>query len=135
MALSLEHAINNLDYSMLDGGENMQDDGFVELKQVYENLWEDARMLVKDLSNSIRVIGLFGILLLFTSILQLSITDSNYLKIISGTARTLDYIYFYGGAIGIVMYILGGIFMLRWYLLLKKRYSRVIELEKTINKQ
>jgi len=116
-------------------GEEQMEKELPELKTLYENLWEDARTLVKDLSHSIRMIGFFGVVMLAMSIAQLSFADASYSRIIAGTPRIFDYLYLIGGAVGVVVFLIGGVAMIRYYFVLKKRYARVIDLEKKLEKR
>lgn len=116
-------------------GEEQMENELPELKKLYSNLWDDARTLVKDMSNSIRMIGFFGVMLLGMSIMELGSADASYSRIIAGAPRTFDYLYLVGGALGAIVGLVGGILMIRYYLLLKDRYSRVLEMEKKLEKR
>ena len=116
-------------------GEEQMENELPELKNLYSSLWEDARTLVKDMAYNIRMIGFFGIMLLSMSIMELGSADASWSRITTGVPRTFDYVYLVGGVVGTIVCIVGGILMIRYYYLLKNRYSRVIELEKKLEKR
>ena len=116
-------------------GEEQMENELPELKKLYTNLWEDARTLVKDISHNIRMIGFFGFMLLAMAIMELGSADASYSRITAGVPRTFDYLYLVGGAVGTIAGLVGGILMIRYYLLMKNRYARVLELEKKLEQR
>jgi hypothetical protein len=54
------------------------------------------------------------------------------MKILGGSTRWLDQFYLYTISLGVVVMVAGGIWALRAYNELKKRYARLSELEKTL---
>lgn len=111
----------------------MDEEKLPELSTLYDELWKDARTLVKDLNRNIWMVLLLGVLCLFTAIFELSIATTNYDKVLAGTARwPLDYIYMGGGAVGVVAFIVIGVAMIVWHNTLRQRYKRLIEIEKKL---
>lgn len=103
-----------------------------ELKTLYDELWQDARTLVKDMNRSIWVYLFGGIMTLLMAFISVVTTLSNILLVLGGEARTLEYIYAAGGLIGTLVMAYVGIYLLVWYFRLKKRYSRLLEMEKKL---
>jgi hypothetical protein len=116
-------------------GEEQMENELPELKKLYSDLWEDARTLIKDMSNNIRMIGFFGFVLLCMAISALGSADASYSRIIAGTPRIFDYLYLVSGAVGTIAGLVGGVLMIRYYLLIKNRYARVLELEKKLEQR
>ena len=111
----------------------MKEEKLPELSTLYDELWKDARTLVKDMNRNIRAVSLLGLLCFFTALFELSVVTTNYDKVLAGTARwPLDYIYLSGGAVGVLAFIAIGIAMLMWHSTLRQRYKRLIEIEKKL---
>ena len=110
----------------------MENEKLSDLKTAYDELWRDARTMVKDMNRSITIVFLFGLSMLSIAPIELGTLVEMYAKITAGSARWLDYFYMLAGAFGAVISTVAGIFMIRWYNKLKNRYSKLIELEKTL---
>ncbi len=111
----------------------MDEEKLPELKTLYDELWGDARTLVRDMNRNIRAVLLYGVLCFFTALFELSVVTNNYDKMVAGTAKwPLDYIYLGGGAVGVVAFIAIGVAMLIWHNNLRRRYKRLIEIEKKL---
>jgi len=102
------------------------------LKNLYDELWRDARTMIKDMNRSIKSVFLLGFFMLWGAFMQLLSAHQVYMKILGGSTRWLDYFYLYAISFGVVVMIAGGIWTLRSYNELKKRYARLSELEKTL---
>ena len=110
----------------------MGDEELAQLKTVYDELWQDARTMVKDMNRSIRSVYLSGFFMLLMSLMQLLSAHQVYMKILEGSTRWLDQFYLYAISLGVVLLAVGGIYTLRSYNELKNRYARLTELEKTL---
>jgi hypothetical protein len=111
----------------------MENDKLPELSKLYDEMWKDARTLVKDMNRSIRAVSFFGVMCFFLALFQLSTFTTNYDKVVTGTARwPLDYVYMGGGAVGVLAFVAIGVGMLMWYNTLRQRYSRLLEMEKKL---
>ncbi len=110
----------------------MENKELARLKTVYDELWSDAKTMIKDMNRSITMVFLFGLTLFAIVPIEMGTLIEMYSKIASGSARALDYFYLVAGAVGSVVMVVAGIMMLRWYYKLKNRYAKLIQLEKTI---
>ena len=111
----------------------MGNEELAELKTLYDDLWHDARTMIKDLNTSITSIFLFGVTLLALAPIEFGTAVEMYAKIAAaGFTWTLNYIYLAGSSFCIVVSIPAGILMLRYYFQLKNRYAKVLELEKAL---
>jgi TRAP-type C4-dicarboxylate transport system permease small subunit len=112
--------------------ESMENGELTQLKVVYDELWRDARAMVRDMNRSIKSVFLVGFFMLWGAFMQSLSAHQVYMKILGGSSRWLDYFYLYAISLGVVVMIVGGIVTLRSYNELKKRYARLSELEKTL---
>jgi hypothetical protein len=108
------------------------DEELAQLKTVYDELWQDARTMVKDMNKSIKSVYISGTFMLLMSFMQLLSAHQVYMKILGGSTRWLDQFYLYAISLGVVVLAIGGIYTLRSYNELKNRYARLTELEKTL---
>ena len=110
----------------------MEDEELAQLKTVYDELWSDAKNMIKDMNRSITLVFLFGVVMLAFCPIELGTVIEMYSKITLGTARALDYFYLVATSFGSVISVVAGVAMLRWYNKLKNRYAKLIQLEKTL---
>jgi len=110
----------------------MENGELTQLKVVYDELWRDARTMVRDMNRTIQSVYLAGIFMLATAGMQALSAHQVYMKILEGSTRWLDQFYLYAISLGVVVMVVGGIVTLRSYSELKKRYARLSELEKTL---
>ena len=110
----------------------MENGELSQLKVVYDELWRDARTMVRDMNRSIKSVFLVGFFMLWGAFTQSLSAHQIYMKILGGSTRWLDYFYLYAISLGVLVMIVGGIFTLRSYNELKKRYANLIDLEKTL---
>jgi len=103
-----------------------------ELKALYNELWSDARTMVKDMKRSIYIYLFAGFITLVFSAIMIGTAISDWNKILSGNIGTFTYLYAIAGTLGSVIYVAFGVLLLTWYNKLKNRYARLIQLEKTI---
>jgi membrane protein YqaA with SNARE-associated domain len=109
----------------------MEDEKIAQLKTVYDELWSDAKTMIKDMNNNITVVFLFGLAMLAIAPMELGTVVQMYARITAGSTRWLDYFYLIATSFGSVISAVAGVAMIRWYYKLKNRYARVIQLEKT----
>lgn len=110
----------------------MEDGELTQLKAVYDELWRDARTMVRDMNRSIKAVYLSGFFMLWGAFMQLLSAHQIYMKILGGSTRWLDQFYLYAISLGVIVLAIGGIWTLRSYSELKKRYANLIDLEKTL---
>ena len=110
----------------------MEDEKLVQLKTIYDELWSDARTMIKDMNNNITMIFLFGLLLLAASLMSFGTAVDMYSRINAGSTRWLDYFYLVTTSLGMVITVIAGVGMMRWHFTLKERYAKLILLEKTL---
>jgi hypothetical protein len=110
----------------------MGDEELAHLKTLYDELWRDARTMIKDLNRSVTMIFLFGVVMLAMAIIEFGTAIRMYSKIAEGSTSVLNYIYFAAPSLGVVVSLAAGVMMLRYYFQLKNRYAKVIELEKAL---
>ena len=109
----------------------MEDDELIQLKTLYDELWGDARTMIKDMNRSITVVFLFGLIMFAIAPMNLGTVVEMYTRISAGSTRWLDYFYLVATSFGIVISLAAGVAMMRWYYDLKNRYAKLIQLEKT----
>jgi len=110
----------------------MKNGDLTQLKLVYDELWHDARTMVRDMNRSIKSVYISGTFMLLTALMQTLSAHQVYMKILGGSTRWLDQFYLYTISLGVIIMVVGGIVTLRSYYELKNRYMRLSELEKTL---
>ena len=103
-----------------------------QLKELYDELWNDARSLIKDMNKSIYVYLFAGFLSLVFSTIMIGSGIANWNKIFLGDAETLTYVYVIAETFGSVIYVIFGITLLYWYRKLKRRYSKLVKMEESL---
>jgi hypothetical protein len=103
-----------------------------ELKTLYDELWSDAMTMIKDMKKSIDLYSFTGFISLVLSVIMIGTAISEWNKILTGNIGTFTYLYAIAGTLGSVLYVYFGVRSIYWYDKLKKRYARLIQLEKTI---
>jgi len=109
-----------------------EDKELPELKTLYDELWSDARTMIKDMKKSIFVYLFTGFITLVFSAIMIGTAISDWNKILSGSASTLTYLYAIAGTLGSVFYVPFGVALLYWHNKLKNRYSKLIKIEKEL---
>ena len=109
-----------------------EDKELPELKALYDELWSNARTMIKDMKKSIYIYLFTGFITLVVSFIIIGTAISDWSKILSGNASTLTYFYAIVETPGAVFYVAFGFLLLYWYNKLKNRYARLIQLEETL---
>lgn len=109
-----------------------EDKELPELKALYDELWSDARTIIKDMKTSISIYLFTGFITLAFSVIMIATAISDWNKILSGSASTLTYVYAIAETIGAVFNVAFGVTLLYWFNKLKNRYARLIRLEKAL---
>ena len=110
----------------------MEDEQLTQLKTLYDELWLDAKTMIRDMNRSITMVFLFGVVMFAVFVIEIGTVIEMYSKIAAGSTRALDYFYLAATGFGSIIMVIAGVMMLRWYNTLRKRYARLIQLEKTI---
>jgi hypothetical protein len=132
MLLFLEIRTNIWLYTLSLVVKGMENEELAQLKTVYDELWSDAKTMIKDMKRSISIYFFTGFITLALSVVITVTAISDWNKILSGSASTLTYFYAIAETLGAVSNVAFGIGLLYWYNKLKNRYARLIRLEKTI---
>jgi hypothetical protein len=109
-----------------------EDKELLQLKALYDELWSDARSMIKDMNKSVFVYLFAGFLSLVFSTIMIGSGIANWNKIFSGDAVTLTYVYVIAETFGSVIYVIFGITLLYWYRKLRGRYSKLIEMVSSV---
>jgi hypothetical protein len=109
-----------------------EDKELPQLRAVYDELWSNARTMIKDMRRSIFVYLFTGFITLAFSVIMIGTAISDWSKILSGGASTLTYFYAIVETPGAVFYVAFGVLLLYWYNKLRKRYSKLVEIEKQL---
>jgi hypothetical protein len=109
-----------------------EDEELLQLKALYNELWSDARSMIKDMNKSVFVYLFAGFLSLVFSTIMIGSGIANWNKIFSGEAETLTYVYVIAETFGSVIYVIFGITLLYWYRKLRGRYSKLIKMEESL---
>ena len=110
----------------------MEEMELTPLKKVYDELWSDAKTMIKDMHAAIRMVFSLSCMMFVVAILELLSAHQTYRRIVAGSTRGLDYFYLVFMVGTAVFLIITGVVMLRYYKTLNNRYARVIQLDKTI---
>ena len=110
-----------------------EDKELAQLKALYDELWRDAKSMIKDMNRSIFIYFFAGWIVLAFSAIIVGTAVSDLNKIFSNGASSLTYFYAFVEVPGAIFMIIFGITLLYWYRKLKKRYSKLIEMEKKID--
>jgi hypothetical protein len=110
----------------------MEDESLTQLKMVYDELWRDARTMIKDMNRTIKSVFLVSFFMFWGAGMQFLSAHQVYMKILGGSTRVLDYFYLTAISLGVIIMVVAGIWTLRSYNELKNRYARLIELEKRL---
>ena len=103
-----------------------------QLKTLYDELWEDARTMIKDMSRSVSVYFWTGLTIVFLSIPVFGNAMRSLQSVLGGSTGAFDYFYLGAQLVFTIVLVLFGATLLRWYFKLKNRYSRLVQMEKTI---
>jgi len=108
------------------------DKELVGLKEVYDELWADAKTLVRDMSKGISVYAYAGYITLIISVMIWLNFFPNFLTLLSGNGDFWTWYNAIVGAVGLLVTIPYGAKLIQWYRKLKRKYSKLIEMEKNI---
>ncbi len=108
-------------------------DELLELKEIYDELWTNAKTLVKDMRKSISLYAYAGFITLLIGVtIGLISFIPSFINIISGN---YDIIYWYNtivGGIAVVVTLPYGAKLFLVFRELKNKYSKLIKMEETL---
>lgn len=110
----------------------MEEETLTQLKTIYDELWIDAKTMIKDVNTSITVVFLFGVTMFAIAPMNLGTVVEMYARIAAGSTRWLDYFYLIVTSFGMVISVVAGVGMIHWYSKLKNRYVKLRQLEKNL---
>ena len=111
---------------------NEEEEEIPQLRAIYDELWHDAKTLIRDMSDSISMYKFSGILLILLSMMTIPTVMDNTLEILTGSIDLLNYLTLFFGVFAMGFFILIGWRLLRWYYMLKERYAKLLQMEKEI---
>lgn len=103
-----------------------------KLRELYDELWHDAKTMIRDMKEGISMYKFSGIFICLYAYFAFWITLTGSLKIIAGGADLTSYFNAFFGAFAIVFFALFGLRLIRFYYKLKERYAKLLEMEKKI---
>jgi hypothetical protein len=109
-----------------------EDKELVQLRTLYDELWEDARTMIKDMNRSISVFFWSGLVIVLLSITFFANAMQSLQNVLAGSTGVLDYLYLGVRLFAFVVMVLFGSSLLLWYRKLRNRYSRLVQMGKTI---
>lgn len=104
----------------------------IKLRTVYDELWRDAKTMIKDMRRSVMIYLYSGSITLILGIYSLISAILYSLALITGDTSLLNYFYAVFDASASVVITVFSVKLLKWYSELKRRYSKLIEMEKTV---
>jgi hypothetical protein len=105
-----------------------------DLKSIYDELWLDAKTLVKDMRKSVYIYLYAGLVTLVVAIASVIGVLPFYLTLLINNGNLLTWAFVIFEIVATVIVISFGIQFLFWFKTLKRRYSRLIEMEKNWRK-
>lgn len=101
-----------------------------ELKEVYDELWADAKTLIKDMKKSIAVYSYASFITVLLSIVVALSTLVNFITIIAGNGTWLTWFSTIIGIVGVAFTFGYGIKLFQWFRRMEKKYAKLIQMEK-----
>ena len=109
-----------------------EDKELEQLRTLYDELWEDARTMIKDMNRSITGFFWSGLFIVILSITFFANAMQSLQNVLEGSTGALDYLYLGARLSVFVVMVLFGSNLLLWYRKLRNRYSRLVQMGKTI---
>lgn len=106
-----------------------------KLKEIYDELWSDAKTLAKDLSKSISIYVYASYLTWTVSFVIVLSFIANFVAVLAGSGGVWEWFNLVMGATGTIVTIVYGAKLFQWYRQLKRRYSKLIKLEKELEEK
>ncbi|MDH5390017.1 MAG: hypothetical protein OEX10_02560 [Candidatus Bathyarchaeota archaeon] len=103
-----------------------------KLNEVYEELWKDAKTLIKDMKDGILMYRFSSILIFLMAVLTFSLFINYFSRILAGSTALWDIFNVGTEIFAIFFFIILGYRLFRFYNKLKDRYAKLLELEKDL---
>lgn len=100
------------------------------LDRLYDELWEDAKILVADMNQSIAVYRIAGLFLVISGIVLVAFAAAGWLRALGGGYSSFEFLFTIAATICGPAELIVGPYLLVWYNLLKNRYTRLARMEK-----
>lgn len=112
----------------------MEDDNkqLSELKTIYDELWSDAKTLFKDMKKSIVIYLYAGFVTLIVAVSAIVNAIPYFLLILLGKGNLFDWSFVIIEIVAAVVVVSFAAKLLMWYKGLKRRYARLIHMEKSL---
>ena len=102
------------------------DQEMIKLKEIYDELWRDARTMIKDMKRSITMYFFVGLLILALASLYVWYAIIGIASISAGVTGYLVYFTATFGVIGTVLLVVVGMLFLRLYFRMRKKYAKLM---------
>lgn len=109
----------------LKGNENEE---LSELKTLYDELWSDAKTLFKDMNRSIAMYLYAGFMTILLSVFAALLAVTYLSALFSGISTPIVWFYSILETLSAVVTLAFGAKLLSWYLRLKTKYRKVIQM-------
>lgn len=100
------------------------------LDRLYDELWDDAKVLVADMNQSIAVYRVAGLFLVISGIVLVAFAASGWLRALAGGYSSFEFLFTIAATICGLAELIVGPYLLVWYDRLRKRYARLARMEK-----
>lgn len=112
----------------------MEDEKLEELKSVYDELWSDAKTVIKDMRKSVYIYNYAALLTYAIAVITIVNAAQYYAALFLGHGNIVTIAVILVNVVGVTVEIVFGTILLRWYNKMKRRYARLIEMEKSWRK-
>lgn len=103
-----------------------------QLRALYDELWNDAKTMIRDMREGISMYRFSAFLILVFSFVSAWAALGGSFAILAGSTDFIDYFNAFFGVFATVLFVLFGLRLVRWYYKLKERYAKLLQIEKTI---
>lgn len=110
----------------------MEDDNkeLAELKTLYDELWSDARTMIRDMRKSISIYLYAGLVTLIVAVSAILSALPYFILVFSGMGNMFAWLFVVIETVAAVVIIWFAARLLIWYRRLTKRYAKLIQIEK-----
>ena len=105
------------------------DQKLADLKTIYDELWQDATTLIKDMKKSVNIYFYAGAITLVLALTSWASALTSFAVVVAGIGSTYAWIYMVGEMAMVIVVLVFGARLVVWGRKLKKRYAKLIEME------